>query len=86
MFSKRGDGRSFDKFGISREGSPMDFSGAQKLWKDAAPLNGKTFSFYHLSTFYKTMAHSPRFSTGFGTPLDFYVLFLIASINLESPR
>lgn len=22
----------------------MDFSGAQKLWKDAAPLNGKTFS------------------------------------------
>lgn len=44
MFSKRGDGRSFDKFGISRKGSPMDFSGAQKLWKDAAPLNGKTFS------------------------------------------
>lgn len=44
MFSKRGDGRSFDKFGISQKGSPMDFSGAQKLWKDAAPLNGKTFS------------------------------------------
>lgn len=41
MFSKRGDGRSFDKFEISQKGSPMDFSGAQKLWKDAAPLNGK---------------------------------------------
>lgn len=83
MFSKLGDGRSFDKFGISREDSPMDFSGAQKLWKDA-PLNGKTFS----STISRLSMKRGAFSSIIHwlrcfSP-DFYVL-LIASINLKSP-
>lgn len=47
-------------------------------------IKWKNVLFHHLSIFYKTMAHSLRFSTGFGTPPDFYVLLLIASINLES--
>jgi len=82
VFEARGDGRSFDKFGISQKGSPMDFSRAEVM-EGCCSIKWKNVLFHHLSTFYKTMVHSLRFSTGFGTPPDFYVL-LIASINLES--
>lgn len=47
-------------------------------------IKWKNVLFHHLSTFYKTMAHSLRFSTGFGTYSSWYVLLLIASINLKS--
>ena len=59
------------------------FRGAEVM-EGCCSIKWKNVLFHHLSTFYKTMAYSLRFSTGFGTPPDFYVLLLIASINLES--
>lgn len=71
---------------ISWESFSTNFSVAQELWKDAAPLNGKTFS----STISFSRPSIKRryiffdFSQLRYFP-DFYVLFPIASINLESP-
>lgn len=44
-------------------------------------IKWKNVLFHHLSTFYKTMAHSLRFSTGFGTPLIFTFSFLLLRLT-----
>lgn len=69
MFSKLGDGRSFDKFGISRKGSPDGFFRDAEVIEGCCSIKWKNVLFHHLPTFYKTMAHSLRFSTGFGASL-----------------
>lgn len=71
---------------ISWKSFSTNFSVARELWKDAAPLNGKTFS--STISFSRTSIKRRYIFFDFSQLRyfpDFYVLFPIASINLN-PR